>query len=222
MARTLERPTVHPEVHPDIHPDVHPGVDEFIRKTLDEHEVAPVGRRPVRWMRWLTAAFLTIAAVAVVIMALPGEQTEYAVPRTADGTERWLAYSEVDYAVPRTADGTELWMQYAAPEYAVPTTADGTVRWMTYTTDFAVPRSADGRVMWFEYLTPQVPRTADGAEGWLLGVQASETPVLVRYLPMGQVPDGVTGEVTYLPVTPPTSVVPGTQVELAVQPVFVG
>ena len=128
--------------------------------------------------------------------------------------------SEVDYAVPRTADGTELWIQYSTPEYAVPTTADGTVRWITYTTDFALPRSADGKVMWFGYLTPQVPRTADGAEGWILGVQASETPVLLQMRPMGQVPEGVSGEMSYLPVTPPTTVVPGEQIQLVVQPVF--
>ncbi|MFP5488295.1 MAG: hypothetical protein ACLGHQ_08325 [Acidimicrobiia bacterium] len=41
---------------------------------------------------------------------------------------------------------------------------------MTATTDFAVPSSADGRTMWFEYLTPEVPRTADGAEGWLMSL----------------------------------------------------
>ena len=153
MARTLERkelqPGRHPEVHPDIHPDVHPDVDEFIRRTLDEHEVGRA-RRPVRWMRWLAAGLLAIVGVGVVIWALPGE--------------------DIEYAVPRTADGAEAWAEYAMPEYAVPRTADGTVRWMTYTTDFEPPRTADGTLGWFEYLTPRVPHTADGAEGWLMSL----------------------------------------------------
>ena len=204
MAGTLERkvlqPGRHPEVHPDIHPDVHPDVDEFIRRTLDEHETGRPTRRPVRWMRWLAAGFIALVGVGVAIWALPGDEPEYAVPRTADGTEAWI--------------------EYAVPEYAVPQTADGTVRWMTYSTDYAVPRTADGRVGWFEYLTPQVPQTADGTEGWLLGVESHLAPVMLRFLPMTQVPDGVTGEVSFLPVSPPRTVVPGVQVELTVQPVF--
>ena len=203
MARTLERkelqPGSHPEVHPDIHPDVHPDVDDFIRRTLDEHE-AGRAHRPVRWMRWLAAGFIALVGVGVAIWALPGDETEYAVPRTADGTEAWL--------------------EYAMPESAVPRTADGTVRWMTYTTDFAVPRTADGRVGWFEYLTPAVPQTADGTEGWILGVEASTTPVLIQFLPISQIPEGVTGEVTYLPVSQPRMVVPDGQTVLTVQPVF--
>jgi hypothetical protein len=244
MARTLEhkvmQPGRHPEVHPDIHPDVHPDVDDFIRRTLDEHETGRPTRRPVRWMRWLAAGFIALVGVGVAIWALPGEETEYAVPRTADGTERWLEYATPEYAVPRTADGTERWLEYATPEYAVPRTADGTerwleyatpeyavprtadgtVRWMTYTTDFAVPSTADGTIGWYEYLTPNVPRTADGAEGWILATAAPETPALIQFMPITQVPEGLAGDVTYLPVTQPRLVAPDAQVVLTVQPVF--
>ncbi|MFP5488294.1 MAG: hypothetical protein ACLGHQ_08320 [Acidimicrobiia bacterium] len=115
MAGTLERkvmqPGTHPEVHPDIHPDVHPDVDELIRKTLEEHEGAPPTRRPVRWMRWLAVGAVAVVGMGVAILALPGDATEYAVPRTADGTERWIEYTTPEYAVPRTADGTERWIE---------------------------------------------------------------------------------------------------------------
>jgi hypothetical protein len=240
MARTLERPTVHPEVHPDIHPDVHPDVDEFIRTTLDEHEAERVTRRPVRWMRWMAAAFLAIIGVGVAILALQGDEVEYAVPRTADGTERWLEYSAPTYAVPQTADGTERWLESVASRYAVPSTADGTVRWVVATTDFVVPRSADGRVLWFEYLTPAVPstadgtvgwmiatrdfavpRTADGAEAWILSSAAPTVPVQIVMRPVTQLPPSAAGyELTYLPVTPPTGMTPDQPIELVVQPVY--
>lgn len=154
MTRTLERTDVqpgrHPEVRPDIHLDVDSGVDEFIRRTLDEHETGRDAQRPVRWLRWLAAGLVALGGVGVAIWALPGDETEYAVPRTADGTEAWIEHVTSKYAVPRTADGT--------------------VRWMTYTTDFATPRTADGTLGWFEYLTARVPQTADGTEGRLMSL----------------------------------------------------
>ena len=204
MAQTKERPTVqttgHPEVHPDIHPDIHPGVDEFIRETLDRED-GRAQRRPVRWMRWLAAAVVLLVGAAVAVLALPGDEPEYAVPRTADGTERWLTYAAPEYAVPSTADGTEGWLTYAMPEYAV-------------------PRTADGAVLWFEYLTPEVPRTADGVEGWLASVEMRTAPVVLDLRPLTQLPDPLNGyEMSYRPVTQPTPVVPGEQVHLTVQPV---
>ncbi len=242
MARTLERPTVHPEVHPDIHPDVHPDVDEFIRTTLDEHEAGRVTRRPVRWMRWMAAAFLAIIGVGVAILALEGDEVEYAVPRTADGTERWLESVTPTYAVPQTADGTEGWLESVTPVYAVPQTADGTVGWIIATTDFAVPQTADGTERWLAavapmYAVPQtadgtvrwmiattdfaVPRTADGAEGWIIAIGQQADPMRIVMRPVTQLPPSAAGyELTYLPVTPPTGISPDEPIELVVQPVY--
>lgn len=120
MARQLQQgvtgTTTRPETREDRDALIRTGreqdVDEFIRRTLDEHGTPPATRRPVRWMRWTTLLFVAALAALVVVLALPDAEdagADYRVPRTADGTAGWVMYLTPE--VPRTADGTEQWLE---------------------------------------------------------------------------------------------------------------